>query len=414
MPELEKSNQQAPGIDQQISQTSLEPVQPVETQPAAPRVTPPSSSHLVTRLDNNLIVTVTSVEAQAVLGAFSLQQKWSRKKIGGKTFYDLGIHGGSPTFMVQSEMGIATPGGSLLTVHQAIQCLQPQAVIMCGIAFGLRPDKQKLGDILIARQLGCYEPAKVMGLQTGNVSRGDRVTASNRLLERFRDADIDYEGPKRHFGLVLSGEKLVNDPNFLEQLCKLEPDAIGGEMEGAGLYVAASEEKVDWILVKAICDWADGSKDDSAQALAAKNAANFVLYALQLGDFRSMSSIDLPVNDGSAGAHKPKEDRPKDLQEQLPLTGDIRKESTIKRVMRESLPEAIGGLVVALVVGLMGLIYSQYPLLIKIVKNSYARIGPVWLGLIVLGILVAGISSIRITLRRKRGHVGTKKPRKGI
>jgi nucleoside phosphorylase len=41
---------------------------------------------------------------------------------------------------------------------------------------------------------------------------------------------------------------------------------------------------VDWILVKAICDWADGSKNDSAQVLAANNAANFVLYALLLGD----------------------------------------------------------------------------------------------------------------------------------
>jgi nucleoside phosphorylase len=95
---------------------------------------------------------------------------------------------------------------------------------------------------------------------------------------------MDWAGPQRHFGLVLSGEKLVNDPEFLKQLRKLEPDAIGGEMEGAGLYVAASEKKVDWILVKAICDWADGSKDDSAQVLAANNAANFVLYALQLGD----------------------------------------------------------------------------------------------------------------------------------
>jgi nucleoside phosphorylase len=284
MTKLEKPNQPAPGIDQHISQPPLEAVQPVETQPTAPRTTSPSSSHLASRPGSNLIVTVTSVEAQAVLGAFSLQQKWSRKKIGGKTFYDLGIHGGAPVFMVQSEMGIATPGGSLLTVHQAIQCLQPQAVIMCGIAFGLRPDKQKLGDILIAKQLEYYEPAKVVGIQTGNISRGDRVTASNQLLERFRDADIDWAGPQRHFGLVLSGEKLVNDPDFLKQLRLLEPDAIGGEMEGAGLYVAASEEKVDWILVKAICDWADGSKNDSAQVLAANNAANFVLYALQLGD----------------------------------------------------------------------------------------------------------------------------------
>lgn len=55
-------------------------------------------------------------------------------------------------------------------------------------------------------------------------------------------------------------------------------------MEGAGLYVACQNSKVDWILVKAICDWADGQKakdEDARQQLAADNAAAFVLHALQ-------------------------------------------------------------------------------------------------------------------------------------
>ncbi len=60
-------------------------------------------------------------------------------------------------------------------------------------------------------------------------------------------------------------------------------------MEGAGLYVAAHDAKVDWILVKAICDWADGNKDDTAQALAARNAAEFVLHVLNLGGWDSPS-----------------------------------------------------------------------------------------------------------------------------
>jgi len=171
------------------------------------------------------------VEAQAVLSAFSLQQKWSRKKIGEKTFYDLGIHGGAPVFMVQSEMGIATPGGSLVDRAPAIQCFTAQAVIMCGVAFGLRPDKQKLGDILIAKQLGCYEPAKIVGLQTGNIPRGDRVTASKSITGTLSRCGYGLGRSSTAFWLVLSGEKLINDPEFLKQLRELEPDAIGGEME---------------------------------------------------------------------------------------------------------------------------------------------------------------------------------------
>ena len=92
--------------------------------------------------------------------------------------------------------------------------------------------------------------------------------------------------------------------NFRDQLLALEPEAIGGEMEGIGLYTAAQGEKVDWILVKAICDWADGNKEtdktskastensDKAikktkttstvrdQKIAARNAAQFVIHVL--------------------------------------------------------------------------------------------------------------------------------------
>ena len=62
------------------------------------------------------------------------------------------------------------------------------------------------------------------------------------------------------FGLLLSGEKLVDNHDYREQLKRLAPEATGGEMEGAGLYVARQDAKVDWIVIKAICDRADGHK----------------------------------------------------------------------------------------------------------------------------------------------------------
>jgi serine/threonine protein kinase/nucleoside phosphorylase/outer membrane protein assembly factor BamD (BamD/ComL family) len=252
----------------------------------------PATSSPDTQANSILIVTATKMEAQAVLEVFSQAtgKAWIRQPIGNKTYYNLGAHGGAPVFMVQSEIGTATPGGALLTVHQAIQDLQPQAVIMCGIAFGLRPDKQQLGDILVAKQLQYYEPQKV-ALQQGQMPRGDRITSSERLLDRFRSGDNDWQGAQTHFGLVLSGEKLVDDPAFRDWLLKTEPEAVGGEMEGAGLYAAARDAKVDWILVKAICDWADGKKDDVAQPLAARNAAQFVLHVLQLGGWRRLEQL---------------------------------------------------------------------------------------------------------------------------
>jgi nucleoside phosphorylase len=226
-----------------------------------------------------LIVTVTKIETQAVLKAFSAKATSTQFTIGNKTYYNLGTQSDTPIFMMQTEAGTATPGGALSTISRAIQDLDPQAVIMCGTAYGLRPDKQKLGDILIARQLKSYELQKI-DEQLGPISLGDRITVPERVLDRFSAADISWSGTQTHFGLVLSGEKRVNNPTFRDSLLKVEPEAIGVEMEGTGLYIAARPDKVDWILVKAICNWANENKDDT-QELAADNVAQFVLYVMQ-------------------------------------------------------------------------------------------------------------------------------------
>jgi nucleoside phosphorylase len=67
--------------------------------------------------------------------------------------------------------------------------------------------------------------------------RGDKPHASTNLLSRLRNADLLWDGAKVRFDLVLSGQKLVDDIDFWDQLRGFEPEAIGGEMEGAGLYV---------------------------------------------------------------------------------------------------------------------------------------------------------------------------------
>ncbi len=229
-----------------------------------------------------LIVTVTKVEAQAVLQAYSWELSQNLAVIGRMTYYKLGIHGGAEILMAQSEMGSATPGGALLTVRQAIQDLRPIAVIMCGIAFGLRPGKQELGDILVSKQLLSYEPQK-LAEKRGRFARGDRVTASELLLSRCRVLDNFWQGANTHIGMIMSGEKLVNDPKFRDSLLEIEPEAIGGEMEGAGLYAAARDANTNWILIKAICDWADGNKKEDAQPVAAQNAAEFVKRLIETG-----------------------------------------------------------------------------------------------------------------------------------
>ena len=230
-----------------------------------------------------LLVTATKAESQAVLNAFQRHTTQPPRLVpgDGKTYHDLGVVNDARVWLVLTEMGANGPGGAQQTVSKALAEIQPVAVVMIGIAFGMDPEKQQIGDILVSQNLRPYEPQRV-GQE--NVLRGDRPHGSSWLLDACRNTDLHWPGAKVHFGCVLTGDKLVDNLDFRRQLRAFEPEAIGGEMEAAGLYVACQEAKVDWLLVKAICNWADGHKDQDEQqhqALAARNAAEFVLHMLQ-------------------------------------------------------------------------------------------------------------------------------------
>lgn len=241
-----------------------------------------------------LLVTVTKTETLAVLNALKALdgRTYELCSIGDKTYYALGVINNARIFLVQSEMGISGTDGSLLTISEGLSKLAPHAVIMVGIAFGFDSQKQRIGEVLVSKQLLGYELQRVGAAAEGTPSfipRGDRVAASSRLVDRFRIGEISWhqQGQKQtriSFGLIVSGEKLVDNKDFRDHLRLFEPEALGGEMEGYGLYSVAQRHKVDWILVKAICDWADGNKAKNKtrnQNLAARNAAKFTLHVLQ-------------------------------------------------------------------------------------------------------------------------------------
>jgi nucleoside phosphorylase len=238
-----------------------------------------------------LLVTVTIVETTAVLDVAKgwTGQDAQRVFEGDKTYYDLGIVGGAKTWLVRSEMGAGGPGGSYTTVFEGIRTLSPSSVIMVGIAFGVDEKTQKIGQVLVSRQLLDYDFQKIVEAKDGNekrMVRGDRTQASRRLLDRLRDGELGWSEAKIDFGLMLSGPKLIDNIHFRDQLLQIEPEAIGGEMEAVGLHGAAVANKVDWIMVKAVCDYADGHKRENKeerQKLAAQNAAKFVFHVISRG-----------------------------------------------------------------------------------------------------------------------------------
>lgn len=196
--------------------------------------------------------------------------------------YYLGRIGAYTCAVAMSAPGAIARAGAILTLHDAVGRLRPSFTLAVGIAFGKDPSKQSIGDVLVSTQVIPYEHERLQ--PTGDLHRAPRPEAGMVLLDRLRMLESeDSLAVKMHFGPLLSGEKLVDDAERKAGLFAKHPTAIGGEMEAAGIYAAAERNRLEWAVVKAICDWGDGKKNDDHQELAARNASHVVETLLWRG-----------------------------------------------------------------------------------------------------------------------------------
>ena len=238
-----------------------------------------------------VLVTANNNETHALLDTFVGEGQVPKQVTkSGVTYNYLGKHGDCVVVHTICEMGAGGIGASQQRTREAIEHWTPKAIIAVGIAFGMDETKQKIGDVLVSAQIQDYELGRLN--KNGAITpRGDKPSCAAKLLNRFRQTDTaekrrGTEWPKVHLGLVLSGQKLIDNLDYRDSLKALFTEAIGGEMEGIGLYASASAEKVDWIVVKGICDWGHNknqSTKDAWQKLAAKNAARVVKAAIDVG-----------------------------------------------------------------------------------------------------------------------------------
>jgi len=243
-----------------------------------------------------VLLTATETELDAVLRKFV---PWPDRNAvlrayqASNTFY-LGKFGAQLTAVTLCGMTSSARDGSVLTTSDALRLFNPLAIVMIGIAFGKytpghdleKEGKQEIADVLVSTQVVPYEYQRINSGDEPSTPRSPHPPAGRILLNRFKNV-LGWEffrpdGSKceRRLGPILSGDKLIDDYDEKVKLIKKFPDAIGGEMEGAGLYAAADRENVEWILVKAICDWADGNKHKKDQPLAAAAAVSLVHYVM--------------------------------------------------------------------------------------------------------------------------------------
>jgi nucleoside phosphorylase len=197
----------------------------------------------------------------------------------------LGRFGKHAVVLCMCSMGGSGRDSAQIVTGEVLRFWRPSALILVGVAFGRDTERQKIGDVLVSEQIIPYEPERVGSEST--VPRGQALLPGVRLYNSFRNADIDwcFRNPNGllcapHFGPILSGQKLIDNSDFKSCFFEKHPNAIGGEMEGVGVATCAEREKCEWILVKAICDWADGKKTDDHHGFAAASAVSFICHVL--------------------------------------------------------------------------------------------------------------------------------------
>ncbi len=240
------------------------------------------NSHVSPTSVDVLVVTAVDVELQAVRTRLVPSSTHSKYAVGSNTYY-VGTIGRYKCAVMMTEAGSGGTGGSALAVYDALRHVEPAYVIMVGIAFGRDENSQTLGDLLIAKYVIPYELQRA-GVQL--VPRASHPEAGPTLVNRARNLGWTHQidtAPARKpiFGALLSGEKLIDDPTVKASLFAQFPQAIGGEMEAAGVASACLRGQREWIVAKSICDWGDGNKDKRFQSKAAAIAADFLASLLE-------------------------------------------------------------------------------------------------------------------------------------
>ncbi|KAL9979407.1 hypothetical protein ACROYT_G017068 [Oculina patagonica] len=223
-----------------------------------------------------LLLTVEDCEFLGFFPYLEEPFKSYRKDIGYVWFGYMGSTVGSvkklKIALLKCSKGSAVPGGSLTVVKNAVRVLRPKAVFSVGACSGLNRGKVKLGDVVVSSKL---------------ITPTHRTPASRDIGTLIRHAADGWNAPLANPDAmevrVHCGGEVLSSPEVIsEDIIQQYAEAIAVETEGEGVFAAAHDLKTEWVLIKGIKDYEDGSQPFSdewgrfASVMAASVVANIL------------------------------------------------------------------------------------------------------------------------------------------
>jgi len=211
---------------------------------------------------------------------------------------------GNRTISLSKSHRMGTVAAALNT-QKCILEVSPRLVILVGITAGIRGEVN-LGDLVIPDRIVEYESTKVAvdgeknhGLireTHGEVRQKISMWADRNLWLNTIKGEIQDSAPIDMFsglsdihictGAMASGNKVITDPSFIQKIQSLfGRKIISIEMEAIGVAEACdtNSERIPFIVIKSVSDFADSTKNDDWHYFCSQISAKFAITLIEEG-----------------------------------------------------------------------------------------------------------------------------------
>ena len=215
--------------------------------------------------------------------------------VEGDLWLALGEFGDYKIALIQTEMG-SNCGPELKKAMEILPNVK--CVIGVGIAFAFKKE-YRLGDVLVSKWIAGGSDLKgqkgviqIRNAVTNNISsvlvhtfiRDYNIWAANTNFKCSKIKGKETERKcKAYSGGIVSSPLLMDDKKMRDEIYKRFPEAVGGEMEGY-MYMKLNDDRecnFDYIIIKGVADYGDGTKNRVWQFTAAMAAVDFVKFMLK-------------------------------------------------------------------------------------------------------------------------------------
>ncbi len=215
------------------------------------------------------------------------------------TFYEAVIErDGKPCKILLAQAKEQGMVAAAVLSYKLIVHFQPKYLIMTGIAAGTFYEKENTGvhlygDVIVANMVWNYAKGKFTTADKGSMTFGDigfiprpsLLKLDAEIESYIRMAAISEKNECRvHFGPMACGFSVVANKDLVEKQVRAQfSDTVGLDMESYAVMYACtvSPTKTIPIVIKSICDFADGRKDDTYQRFAAYTSTQFAKLLIE-------------------------------------------------------------------------------------------------------------------------------------